>query len=100
MDLVHNIMFEKLDLFPSGPVIEALSLSKGPNGVSFPSPHDWNRSSFRNFVFSSYLELRTTDKVQKPGDSEYYAPSSEPIRFYTKMIDNVTIEPDLYRIQV
>jgi hypothetical protein len=32
-----------------------LALSKGPNrvGVSFPSPEDGNRSSFRNVVFSS-----------------------------------------------
>jgi hypothetical protein len=49
-----------------------LALSKGPNrvGVAFPSPEDGNRSSFRNVMFSSYLEFRTTDKVQKPADSE------------------------------
>jgi hypothetical protein len=29
-----------------------------------------SRSSFRNFVFSSYLEYRTMDKGHKPSDSE------------------------------
>jgi hypothetical protein len=49
-----------------------LALSNGPSrvGVSFPSPEDGSRSSFRNVVFSSYLEFRTMDKVQKPSDSE------------------------------
>jgi hypothetical protein len=31
---------------------------------------DLSRSSFRNVVFSSDLELRAMDKVQKLGDSE------------------------------
>jgi hypothetical protein len=49
-----------------------LPLSKGPNrlGVSLPSPKDVNGPSFRNFVFSSYLEFRTMGKLQKPNDSE------------------------------
>jgi hypothetical protein len=49
-----------------------LALSKGPNevGISLPSPEDRNRSSFRNTVFSSYLEFRTIDKVQKHNNSE------------------------------
>jgi hypothetical protein len=49
-----------------------LALSKGPNsvGVSPQSPEDAKRSSFRNAVFSSYLEFLTTDKVHKPGDSQ------------------------------
>jgi hypothetical protein len=29
-------------------------------------------SSFRNIIFSSYLEFRTMSKVQKPSDSECY----------------------------
>jgi hypothetical protein len=39
------------------PVIR-LALSKGPSrvGVSFTSPEDVNRSSFRNDLFSSYLQ--------------------------------------------
>jgi hypothetical protein len=32
--------------------------------------HRPDRSTFRNFVFSSYLEFRTMNKIQKPGDSE------------------------------
>jgi hypothetical protein len=49
-----------------------LALSKGHNrvGVSLPSPEDGNRSSFRNVVFSSYLEFWTMHKAQKPSDSE------------------------------
>jgi hypothetical protein len=39
--------------------------------VFLPSPENRNRSSFRNFVFSSYLEFRTIDKVHKPSDSEH-----------------------------
>jgi hypothetical protein len=49
-----------------------LTHSEGPNrmGASFPSPEGGNRSSFRNVAFSSYLEFRTMDKVQKPSDSQ------------------------------
>jgi hypothetical protein len=49
-----------------------LALSKSPNTVyvSLPSPEDVNGSSFRNVVFSSYLEFWTMDKVQKSSDSE------------------------------
>jgi hypothetical protein len=45
---------ERANLNRSGPLIEV------PNrvGVSLPSPEDGNRSSFRNVVFSSYLEFR------------------------------------------
>jgi hypothetical protein len=44
-----------------------LVLSKGPNrvGVSLPLPEIENIRSFRNVVFSRYLELRTFDKVYK-----------------------------------
>jgi hypothetical protein len=44
----------------------------------FPSPEDGNRSSFGN-VFSGYLDLRTTDRVHKSHDSEWYTPSSTPL---------------------
>jgi hypothetical protein len=85
-------MFRKLDLFPSlgegretsillGPLERAnlnhwtlrLALSKGPNrvGVSLTSPAERKRSSFRNIVFSSYLEYRTMDKVYEHSDSEW-----------------------------
>jgi hypothetical protein len=46
-----------------------LALSKGPNRevvvVFFQSPENANKSSFRNVLFYSYLELRTMVKVQK-----------------------------------
>jgi hypothetical protein len=63
-----------------------LALSKGPNrvGVALSSSEDGNRSSFRNVVFSIYLELRTMDKVHKPADFECYTPWSEPFEFYEK----------------
>jgi hypothetical protein len=43
------------------------ALSKGPNRVrnSLRSPEDWNTSSFRNVVFSSYSEIPTMVKAQK-----------------------------------
>jgi hypothetical protein len=49
-----------------------LALSKRPNrvGVSLLSPEDGNRPSFRNVVFSSYLEFQTIDKMHKLRDSE------------------------------
>jgi hypothetical protein len=37
--------------------------------LSFPSPDAGNRSSFRNVLFSTYLEFRTMDKGHKPSDS-------------------------------
>jgi hypothetical protein len=40
-------------------------------GVYLPSARDGNRSSFRNVVFSSYLEFRTIDKFHKTCNSEY-----------------------------
>jgi hypothetical protein len=42
-----------------------LAFSKGPNrvGVFLPSPEDENISNFQNVVLSSYLKLRTMDKV-------------------------------------
>jgi hypothetical protein len=48
-------------------------ISKGPNrvGVSLPSPEDGNRSSFRDVVFSGYLEFQTMDRVLKLSESEY-----------------------------
>jgi hypothetical protein len=56
-----------------------LVLSEGPNkvGVSLPSPVDGNRSSFRNVVFSIYLEFRTMDQVPKPGGYEIAGQAAE-----------------------
>jgi hypothetical protein len=81
----HNV--SEIDLFPcSGERQETPTLlrplqranlnewcSEGTKrvGVSLPSPEDGERSSFRSFVFSSYLELQTIDKVHKPSDSEW-----------------------------
>jgi hypothetical protein len=57
---------------------------EGPNGgVSFPSPEDSNRPSFRNVVFSSYLKFRMMDKFHKPCDSECCTSSPEPFTFYS-----------------
>jgi hypothetical protein len=60
-----------------------LALSKRPNwvGVCLLSPEDRNISSFRNVLFSIYLEFRTVDKVHKPSDSKCYILSSEQCRF-------------------
>jgi hypothetical protein len=83
---LKNIKFRKQDLFPSSSdEMETPTLlgyleranfnhciqSKGPNRLdnSLPSPEDGNRYSLRNVVFSSYLELRTMDKVHAPSDS-------------------------------
>jgi hypothetical protein len=41
----------------------------GPKELGVSSPEDRSRPSFRN-VFSSYLEFRTMDKVQKSSDIE------------------------------
>jgi hypothetical protein len=38
--------------------------------MSLPSPDEGNRSSFRNFVFSSFLEYRAMDKVRTPSNSD------------------------------
>jgi hypothetical protein len=48
----------------------------------FPSSGARKRTMFRNVVFYSYLEFRTTDKVHNPNDSECCTPSSGPFRFY------------------
>jgi hypothetical protein len=55
-----------------GPVIEVSPLLE-TNGieVSCPSFGDGNRFSFKNIVFSSYLEFQTMDKIHKPSDSEH-----------------------------
>jgi hypothetical protein len=46
----------------------------GPNRVGVPlhSPEDGNRSSFRNVEFSTYLQLRAIDNVQKSRDFGLY----------------------------
>jgi hypothetical protein len=53
-----------------------LALSKASNrvGISLPTHEDGKTSSFRNVVFSSYLDLRMMDKVHKPTD--YYNSSA------------------------
>jgi hypothetical protein len=60
-----------------------VAISKGPNrvGVSLPSPEDGNRSSFRNVVFSSYLEFRTMSKVQEPSKSCLLANNANEIHY-------------------
>jgi hypothetical protein len=51
-----------------------LTLSKGLNriDVSLPSPEERNRPSFRNVVFSSYLEFRTMEEVHKASDFKFF----------------------------
>jgi hypothetical protein len=77
-------MFMKLDSGDSESLGLRLAISEGPYkiGVSIPSPEHPNRTSFGNVVFSSYLEFGMIGKVPKPSDSECYAPSPEPFRFY------------------
>jgi hypothetical protein len=45
-----------------------LALSKGPKkvGVSFTSPENGIGFSFRNIALSTYLEVRTMNKVHEP----------------------------------
>jgi hypothetical protein len=67
-----------------GPSLDKWSrsaLSKGPSRlvVSLPSPKDGNRSSFRNVVFSSYLEFQAMNRVL----CFTYKPSSQTFRFYS-----------------
>jgi hypothetical protein len=50
--------------------------------LSPPLADDGKGSSFRNVVFSSFLEYRTMDKVRKLSNSECHTPSSEPFRVY------------------
>jgi hypothetical protein len=59
-----------------------LALSKGPNrvGISLASSEYGRRCSFRNVVFSRYLEFRTMENVQKPIDSERCTASLETFR--------------------
>jgi hypothetical protein len=48
--------------------------------MSPPSPEDGNIFSFRNSVFSNFLEYRTMDKGQKTSNSECYTTSSNNVR--------------------
>jgi hypothetical protein len=85
VNTIESRTFRKLDKFscwcegrdtPSllGPLVDiSFLLSEDETG---PIPEKF---------FSSYLEFRTMDKVQKPNDYEYYTPSSEPFRFYFKI---------------
>jgi hypothetical protein len=90
MDFVHRPIFQitrKTDIFPSSGEGKETSTLLGPlertnlNHLTIPTPQDGNKYSLRD-VFSSYLEFPKMGKVQKPNDSECYAPSSEPFRFY------------------
>jgi hypothetical protein len=56
------------DTNSAGSLTIEVSSSKGLNCLS---PVDKNRPSLWNTVFSSYLEIRTMDKVQKPSGPEY-----------------------------
>lgn len=47
------------------------------------SPEDGNRSTFLIFVFPSYPEFQTMDKVHRLSNSEWYTPPSEQFIFYT-----------------
>jgi hypothetical protein len=64
MNNLNNWMWEEGEIFFVGSLQWLrLDSSKGPNRESVSSSNDGNRSSFRNFVFSSYLESLTIDKV-------------------------------------
>jgi hypothetical protein len=64
-----------------------LALSKGPDraGVSLSSPEN-GKDGFRNVKFSSNLEIRMSDRVHKPSDSDCDTPSSESLRFYCPLL--------------
>jgi hypothetical protein len=73
----ENTVFWKLDLFPSSdevgdtPLLGFLeSANLNPQIECLPSPENRNRSSFRNVLFSSCLECRAMDSVQKSRNSE------------------------------
>jgi hypothetical protein len=51
--------------------IKALCEGLRRDGAFLSSPQDGNRPSFQNVVFSSYLDFRMMDEVQKPNDSQY-----------------------------
>jgi hypothetical protein len=55
--------------------------------VALPSPENENRSRFRNVVFPTYLEYRTTDKVQNPSNFEWYTPLSDRLETAYKPIN-------------
>jgi hypothetical protein len=60
-----------------------LAFSKGPKwvDVSLFLTLGWKHPVSKT-LFSNYLEFRTMVKVHKPSDSECYAPTLEPFRFY------------------
>jgi hypothetical protein len=74
--------------------------SKGTNrvGISLTSPEDGDKSSLRNVVFSSYLEYRKTDRVQKLTHSERYKSSQKrrdsslTYDYFSKVIEKFTFE--------
>jgi hypothetical protein len=63
-------MWGEGDTYSVGSLVQWLRLAKRYDiiGVSFHPHEDWNRSSFRNDVFPTYLEYRAMKIVQKPND--------------------------------
>jgi hypothetical protein len=52
----------------------SLVLAKGGNEVDIPFPQlKTDTFTFRNVIFSSYLELPTMEKFKKPSDSDNYS---------------------------
>jgi hypothetical protein len=45
------------------------------------NPFRWTRPCFRNIVYSSPLEFRAVEKVQKSSGYECYTPSPKPFGF-------------------
>jgi hypothetical protein len=78
MDFIHRPEFKiiqktyrKLDVFPSalGPVIKVSSFLGTQQSRCLPSPHlRAETGPVSETMFSSYLEIRTMEKVQKPSD--------------------------------
>jgi hypothetical protein len=46
-------------------------------------------------LISSCLEFRLMDKVQKPGSSENFTPTSEPFRAYIKLTPHKQVHADI-----
>jgi hypothetical protein len=70
---LENMMFQKLDLFPS--------LREGGSHLLFWVPRKELTSAAGGYVFK-FLEYQTMDKIKKPCNYEYYTPLPEPFRIY------------------
>jgi hypothetical protein len=73
----HNYRFSELCLSFSilktrksafGEVADAICFLGTQQIVFIPSPEDGNTPSFRNVLFSSYVEFQTMDEVHEPSD--------------------------------